>query len=67
MIWGLDKYWKVSSGSTLKDFNIGLAVFNDIDEFLTKFEPMAKSSQMKTFESFLKKYRKLSSELVKSP
>ena len=67
MILGLDKYWKASPGSTLKGFNIGLAVFNDIDEFLTKFEPMAKSSQIKKFESFLKKYRKSSSELVKSP
>ena len=41
MILGLDKYWKASPGSTLKGFNIGLTVFKDFDEFMTKFEPMA--------------------------
>ena len=54
MILGLDKCCKTSPGSTRKGFNVGLAVFNDIDEFLTKFEPMAKSSQIKKIESFLK-------------
>ena len=43
MILGLDKYWKTSPGSTLEGFNIGLAVFNDIVEFLIKFDPMVKN------------------------
>ena len=36
MILDHDKYWKASPGSTLKDSNNGLTIFDDLDEFFNK-------------------------------
>ena len=36
MIWHQDKHWKVSTGSTVEDFKLGLVIFDDMDEFFSK-------------------------------
>ena len=36
MIWDHDKYWKASPGSTLKGFNNGFTIVDDLDEISNK-------------------------------
>ena len=36
MIWHQDKHWKSSTGSTLEGFKLGLVIFDDMDDFLSK-------------------------------
>ena len=66
MIWDHDKYWKASPGSTLRDFNNGLTIFYDLDEIFNKIRAPCKISLKVRIWNFFEKYRKSTSELVRS-
>ena len=61
--WYDDRYWKASPGSTLNDFNNGLAIFYDWSSFFNKISASCKFS-LKTWNSnFFFKIQKSMSRL----
>ena len=66
MIWDHDKYWKTSPVSTLKGFNNGLTIFDDLDEILNKIWVCCKIRLKLKIWSFFENYRKSTSGLLGS-